>query len=97
MTYVRASDAEREATIARLRDAAAEGRLTFEELADRIETASAAVMRSQPRALTHDLPASVEQDQPSQQKKSEAALLPAVWFEDACCSYACGASTLQRT
>ena len=46
VTDVRASDAEREATIARLRDAAAEGRLTFEELADRIEAASAAVMRS---------------------------------------------------
>ena len=37
---VRASDAEREATIERLRDAAAEGRLTFEELADRIEAAA---------------------------------------------------------
>ena len=59
MTDVRASDAEREATIARLRDAAAEGRLTFEELADRIETASAAVMRSELVPLTHDLPASV--------------------------------------
>ena len=39
---VRASDAEREATIERFRHAAAEGALTFEELADRIEAASAA-------------------------------------------------------
>jgi len=31
----RASDAEREQTVATLRDASAEGRLTFEELADR--------------------------------------------------------------
>jgi hypothetical protein len=59
MTDVRASDAEREATISRLRDAAAEGRLTFEELADRIEAASAAVMRSDLVPLTADLPVSV--------------------------------------
>ena len=59
MTDVRASDAEREATIARLRDAAAEGRLTFEELADRIEAASAAVMRSDLAPLTADLPVAV--------------------------------------
>ena len=59
MTDVRASDAEREATIARLRDAAAEGRLTFEELADRIEVAGAAVMRSDLVPLTADLPAAV--------------------------------------
>ena len=33
----RASDAEREAVVGRLRDAAGEGRLTVEELAERIE------------------------------------------------------------
>jgi hypothetical protein len=54
---VRASDAEREATIERLRHAAAEGRLTFEELADRIDAAGAAVMRSDLAPLTADLPA----------------------------------------
>ena len=43
----------------RLRDAAAEGRLTFEELADRIEAAGTAVMRSELAALTADLPGSV--------------------------------------
>ena len=56
---VRASDAEREATIERLRHAAAKGRLTFEELADRIEAASAAVMRSDLAPLTADLPAAL--------------------------------------
>ena len=56
---VRASDAERDATIERLRHAAAEGRLTFEELADRIEAASAAVMRSDLAPLTADLPAAL--------------------------------------
>jgi hypothetical protein len=35
----RASDAEREATVARLREAAAEGRLSVEELAARIDAA----------------------------------------------------------
>jgi hypothetical protein len=36
---VRASDAEREAAIERLRTGAADGRLTFQELADRVEVA----------------------------------------------------------
>ena len=44
---VRASDAERDATVERLRDAAAEGRLTLEELADRIEVAGNAVTRGE--------------------------------------------------
>ncbi len=39
---VRASDAEREATADRLREACSEGRLTFEELTDRAEAAYAA-------------------------------------------------------
>jgi hypothetical protein len=54
---VRASDAEREAAMGRLRDAAAEGRLTFEELADRIEAADGAVTREDLERLTEDLPA----------------------------------------
>jgi len=43
---VRASDAERDATVDRLRDAATEGRLTLEEFTDRIEAAANAVTRS---------------------------------------------------
>ena len=54
---VRASDAEREAAIGRLGDAAGEGRLTFEELADRIEAAAGAVTRQDLERLTEDLPA----------------------------------------
>src|SRR4051794_2473979 len=54
---VRASDAERDATVDRLREAAAEGRLTLEELADRIEAAANAVMRSDLVRLSSDLPA----------------------------------------
>ena len=53
---IRASDAERERTAGLLRDAAAEGRLTFEELADRVEAAAAAKTRDDLTRLTADLP-----------------------------------------
>ena len=53
----RASDAEREAVVARLRDAAAEGRLTVEELAERIDGAYAATTQAELEPLTADLPA----------------------------------------
>jgi hypothetical protein len=56
---VRASDSERDATVEQLREAAAEGRLTLEELTDRIEAASNAVMRSELVPLTTDLPVAV--------------------------------------
>jgi len=55
---VRASDLEREGAAAVLRDAAAEGRVTFEELADRIELAMSARTRKELDRLTKDLPAS---------------------------------------
>jgi hypothetical protein len=54
----RASDGEREATVARLREAAGEGRLTVEELAERIDAAYAASTRAELEPLTADLPAS---------------------------------------
>jgi len=63
---VRASDAERDATMNRLREAAAEGRLTLEELTDRIEAAGGAVMRSDLVPLTSDLPAAAAVDRASQ-------------------------------
>jgi hypothetical protein len=56
MTEVRASDAERERAMGRLREAASEGRLTFEELADRVEAAARAVTRADLERLTEDLP-----------------------------------------
>jgi hypothetical protein len=52
----RASDTEREETIARLREGAAEGRLTVEELAERIDAAYAASTRAELEPLTADLP-----------------------------------------
>jgi hypothetical protein len=53
---VRASDAERDATVNCLGDAAPEGRLTLGELTDRIEAVANAVMRAD-LVLTSDLPA----------------------------------------
>jgi Domain of unknown function (DUF1707) len=53
---VRASDAEREAAVDHLREAAVEGRLTLEELADRSEAANRAVTRGELARLTADLP-----------------------------------------
>jgi hypothetical protein len=53
---VRASDAEREATVERLREATAEGRLTFGELTERTEAAYMAATRGQLVPLTADLP-----------------------------------------
>lgn len=53
---IRASDAERDGVMDLLRDAAAEGRLTFEELADRIDAAGRAVTRDDLAGLTADLP-----------------------------------------
>jgi hypothetical protein len=54
---IRASDAERDAVVDRVRDAAAEGRLTFEELADRVEAATSARTRAELDVLVADLPA----------------------------------------
>jgi DUF1707 SHOCT-like domain len=53
----RASDAAREAVVGRLREAAAEGRLTVEELAERIDAAYAARTQEELEPLTADLPA----------------------------------------
>jgi hypothetical protein len=53
---VRASDAEREAVVERLRVASVEGRLTFGELAERTELAYLAVTRGDLEAVTADLP-----------------------------------------
>jgi hypothetical protein len=53
---LRVSDHDREATVARLRVAGGEGRLTLEELAERVELADAARTRGELDALTADLP-----------------------------------------
>src|SRR3954453_7472235 len=53
---VRASDVERDRTVASLRRAYAVGRLKLDDLEARIERAYAATWRSELRALTRDLP-----------------------------------------
>jgi DUF1707 SHOCT-like domain/Cell wall-active antibiotics response LiaF, C-terminal len=54
---VRASDAERDATIERLSAATGDGRLTLEEFSQRMERATAARTRAELAALVTDLPA----------------------------------------
>jgi Domain of unknown function (DUF1707)/Cell wall-active antibiotics response 4TMS YvqF len=56
---IRASDAEREAAVTRVRAAAGEGRLTLDELADRIDRALTAATRAELEPLTADLPESL--------------------------------------
>jgi Domain of unknown function (DUF1707)/Cell wall-active antibiotics response 4TMS YvqF len=53
---IRASDEERESVVARLRTAAGDGRLTLDELAERLDRAFAAVTRAELEPLTADLP-----------------------------------------
>jgi hypothetical protein len=53
----RASDAEREDAVERLRDAAGEGRLNLDELADRAGAAYSATTRAELASLVADLPA----------------------------------------
>jgi Domain of unknown function (DUF1707)/Cell wall-active antibiotics response 4TMS YvqF len=55
--HVRASDSDREATVERLRVAAAEGRVTLQELIARTEAAYTATTRGELATVTTDLPA----------------------------------------
>lgn len=54
---IRASDAERDATVARLSAATGDGRLTLEEFSQRMEQATAAKTRAELDRLVTDLPA----------------------------------------
>jgi len=56
---LRASDAERERAVLALRDGAAEGRLTFDELARRVELAYGATSGGELEQLVADLPAPI--------------------------------------
>jgi hypothetical protein len=72
---LRASDAERERTATLLRDHAAAGRLTPEELDERLDAAYAARTVGELEALAHDLPAAPP---PSVPARSRALDLPGV-------------------
>ena len=54
---VRASDAERDATVGHLRDAMAEGRLTLDDFSQRTDSALTALTRDQLAEVVADLPA----------------------------------------
>jgi Domain of unknown function (DUF1707) len=53
---IRASDAERERTATRIREAAAEGRLTMAELEERLSSVYSATLRQELEPLVADLP-----------------------------------------
>jgi hypothetical protein len=77
---LRVSDADREATVVRLREAGGEGRLTLEELAERVERADAARTRGELDALTADLPESrglsaAEIEAPSKERRWIVAIM----------------------
>jgi len=57
MNELRASDAERDETVAQLRESVADGRLTLEEFTERMETAYESKTHAELEALTRDLPA----------------------------------------
>jgi hypothetical protein len=72
---LRVSDADREATVALLREAGGEGRLTFEELADRVERADAARTAAELEALTDDLTRRRPPAQPRKEKRWVVAVM----------------------
>src|SRR4051794_29041658 len=86
---VRASDPERDETVERLRGTAAEGRLTLEELTDRIEAASSAVMRSELVPLTADLPVTVgrSRSEPADVRKVGHIKRKGAWLVPAECRF----------
>lgn len=84
---LRASDAERDEIVAELREHAGAGRVTVEELDQRVETAYAATTRRELVALVEDLPRSprprrdelVEFDEHLRAYLSVMALLVVIW------------------
>jgi hypothetical protein len=70
--HVRASDAERDATVALLGDAAAEGYLTHDELDERLGTAFGARTRGDLTRLTQDLPPEWQAERSRQPARSAA-------------------------
>jgi Domain of unknown function (DUF1707) len=62
---VRASDSEREQTVAALREHVATGRLTLEEFTHRVDLAYAARARTELAPLTSDLPATSAEPEPA--------------------------------
>ncbi len=84
MSELLASDADRDRAAERLRAAAAEGRLTSEELEERLETAFSARTDTELEPLVADLPAARREPRPRDRSHERAyvatmVLLVAIW------------------
>jgi DUF1707 SHOCT-like domain len=84
MSELRAADSDRERTAERLRTAAAEGRLSAEELEQRLEVALAARTNGELEAVVADLPAVAPRPAPRIHPEQRAfvltsVLLVAIW------------------
>ncbi|HVE92873.1 MAG TPA: DUF1707 domain-containing protein [Actinomycetota bacterium] len=77
---MRASDADRDAAAATLRDHFAVGRLTLDELAERLEVAVAATTTQELQAVTHDLPVAGQAARPAgpSRRRQDVKVLVAV-------------------
>ena len=73
---MRASDREREAVIDRLRRHTADGRLTVEELEERMERAYGARTRADLARLTEDLPGDDRREAPGRRRRSNRGFRP---------------------
>jgi Domain of unknown function (DUF1707)/2TM domain len=84
MSELLASDGDRDRVAERLRAAAAEGRLTAEELEERLETAFSARTEAELEPLVADLPAARREPRPRDRSHESAyvatmVLLVAIW------------------
>ncbi|MBM2619227.1 DUF1707 domain-containing protein [Actinoplanes sp. LDG1-06] len=72
---IRASDEDRERTVAALEEHAGAGRLTLDEFAERAEVAHSARTLDELAAVTNDLPASVQAGAAAAEKPSRDLLM----------------------
>jgi hypothetical protein len=85
MSELRASDADRDRVAERLRAAAGEGRLTADELEERLERAFSARTGAELEPLTSDLPAPRAEPRPSRRRPdlgpyvAVSVMLVAIW------------------
>jgi DUF1707 SHOCT-like domain len=74
LPIVRASDADRERSVVRLREAAADGRLTLDEFTERMNAVYAARTHDELETLLHDLPERVAEPLPVKPRRAVSVL-----------------------
>ena len=74
MSGLRASDADRDRTVAELREHVAEGRLTLDEFTERMESAYESTTQAELEALTGDLPRTAPVPAPSRRSPTRFVL-----------------------